>query len=174
MTPHPSNDNRPAEFDRALLTNRRGLHAYALRRYGDAAEDLVHDTLINAMCRWRAFRPSGSMYWWLVNLLRSTKYSQDNLRRAIRFSGDEIPEIPQAPSQEYAVDASMTLSWCTPQARTLLTMAAQEFTFEEIGAEFGVSKQRAQQMVVREQSALRANAARADTRMALAAHGMAA
>lgn len=161
---HPSNDNRPAEFDAEIQKHIGGLYRFAAKRYGVGIEDLVQDTIENALKRWRAFRPGGRMFPWLAHMLRHTKYKQEGLRRVVRFTGDELPEMISQPSQEYAVDASLALSRASPRVRTLLAMAAQEFTFEEIGAEFGVSKQRAKQMVDREQALLRA-----DTRRALAA-----
>lgn len=156
----PSNDNRPAEFDAEIQKHIGGLYRFAAKRYGSGIEDLVQDTIENALKRWRAFRPGGRMFPWLAHMLRHTKYKQDGLRRVVRFTGDELPEMISQPSQEYAVDLSLVLSRSTPRSRAILTMAAQEFTFEEIGAKLGVSKQRAKQLADREQALLRTDARR--------------
>jgi RNA polymerase sigma factor (sigma-70 family) len=165
--PHPSNDNRPASFDAEVLAFRPGLYAYALRKYGDRAEDLVQDTLVAALARWRSYRPGKSVLPWLKFMMSHVRYKQDCARRVQVVHTDA--DAPVAASQEHAASINMALSRTPPRVRSMLLMEAAGHTLAEVGEAHGVTRQRVLQVIKEERAALRQAASDADTRRALAA-----
>jgi RNA polymerase sigma factor (sigma-70 family) len=161
---HPANDNRPESFDAEVLAFRPGLYAYALRKYSDRAEDLVQDTLVAALSRWRSYRPGKAVLPWLKYMLNHVRYKQDNVKRVSVVHTDA--DAPVAASQEHAASINMALSRTPPRVRSMLLMEAAGHTLAEVGEAHGVTRQRVLQVTKAERLALQLAANDADARWA--------
>lgn len=136
-------NERPAEFDAQLLDAVPFLRHY-VRRIAPAAEhdDIIQETLAEAMRRWSSYRPDGAFKHWLTFIMRSSA-------RVRRKPIPRPPSLPPAsPTQEHRVDIGLILERVPPRERDVLVAHAQGYTMEEIGSSMGVTKQRAHQMML--------------------------
>lgn len=172
----PSNDNRPAEFDRALLAYTPALKKLAAKllptKPQHEREDLLQATLLKAIEDWRKYRPENSPYTWLQFLMRGI--NQDAISKA-RTAAKHRPELLHRavrrtpPNQEHATDVSLVMSrvpWNRVDDIVAIGMGA---FYRETAAERGISVERARQRVETARAALARAANDADTRRALAA-----
>lgn len=177
MSPtHPSNDNRPAEFDARMVAYIPGLQKLARRLRPTASEetreDLVQATLCKAFETWRSYRTENSPYTWLQFLMRNE--SREDIERAekrgklkLRLPGVSITVTE--PNQEWATDLALVTRQIAPYLRDDMLDLAAGAMLAEPAARRGVSRERVRQMIDRERERLEALARRADTRRALAA-----
>lgn len=174
--PHPSNDNRPAEFDRLVTSYIPGLHALAKRLRPTAPQDthdeLVQDTLCKALSVWHQYRPGSTPMPWLKFLMRAI--NRDALKsisrqREIASRLASVPFQAILPNQEDATDLSIMLGTISPDLRDDMLDVAQGGDMAQVGARRGVSRERVRQIFNAERARWAALATRADTRRALAA-----
>lgn len=172
----PSNDNRPAEFDAALLKYTTGLANLAMKLRPTASrqdrEDLVQATLLKALEVWQTYRTDKSPYTWLRYLMRAIAYDDAERQGKIAKLKLRLPGVSVTitePNQEWATDLALVTSQIAPELRDDMLDLAAGAQLAEPAARRGVSRERIRQMVDRERERLEALARRADTRRALAA-----
>lgn len=135
-------NERPAEFDAQLLDAVPFLRYY-VRRLAPAAEhdDIIQETLAEAMRRWSSYRPDGAFKHWLTFIMRSSA-------RVRRKPIPRPPSLPPAsPTQEHSVDIGRALGLVPPREREVIVAHAQGYTMGEIGLTMGITKQRAHQLM---------------------------
>jgi len=93
-----------------LLSCLPRLHSFAraLTRSRDRAEDLVQDTIVQAVSAAHQFRPGTNLQAWMFTILRNQHYSilRKNRRPILSFDEPGIPEPMVAPSQESSIEFS--------------------------------------------------------------------
>ncbi|WP_348981689.1 sigma-70 family RNA polymerase sigma factor [Bosea sp. 124] len=113
--------------------------ARSLARNVDDADELVQDTLLQALSRWRQLRKPGSVRAWLFqilfNLHRTSARSRQ--RDRARFVDEDGPDRPDpSGDQTQAIhldDALMALSRLPPDQRIALQLVAvEDLTYEEV------------------------------------------
>lgn len=174
--PQPSNDNRPAEFDAALLAYTPALKKLAAKllptKPQHEREDLLQATLLKAIEDWRKYRPANSPYTWLQFLMRGI--NQDAISKA-RTAAKHRPELMHRvvrrtpPNQEHATDVSLVMSrvpWNRVDDIVAIGMGA---FYRETAAERGISVERARERVETARAALVKASNDAEARRALAA-----
>ena len=172
----PSNDNRPAEFDRAIVAYIPGLNKLARRLRPEAPQhdrdDLVQQTLCKALETWRSYRTDKSPYTWLQFIMRDI--SRNDIERQqkgadfkLRLRGVSVTVTE--PNQEHAAGVTQALSMIAPDLRSDMLAVAMGAPLAEPAARRGTSRQRIDQIFTRERERLEGLARRADTRRALAA-----
>lgn len=136
-------NERPAEFDVQLLDAVPFLRYY-VRRIAPAAEhdDIIQETLAEAMRRWASYRPDGAFKHWLTYIMRTVAHG--------RRRSPESAEIEAAdePTQEHRADIGRVLSLVPPREREVIVAHAQGYTLDEIGSAMGITKQRAHQLML--------------------------
>lgn len=134
---------RPPEFDTQLLAARSFLKFY-VRKLAPAAEhdDIIQETLAEAMRRWSSYRPDGAFKHWLTFIMRTVAHG--------RRRGHQQAEIEAAdePTQEHRADIGRVLSLVPPREREVIVAHAQGYTLDEIGSAMGITKQRAHQLML--------------------------
>lgn len=123
----------------------------SLRRYArglvsdrDRADDLVQDTLERAWSRFSMWQKRGEMRAWMFGIMHN--HFIDRLRaqrsRPEDSAGDDVPEIPQRPSQTDALevrDLDRLLRLLPPEHReVLLLVGVEELTYQEVAVAIGV------------------------------------
>lgn len=174
--PHPSNGNRPAEFDKLVTRYIPGLHALAIKLRPTASKDthdeLVQDTLCKALSVWHQYRPGSTPMPWLRFLMRAinrdTLAGIDRQRDIVSRIGT-TPFQASLPNQEDAADLSIMLGTMSPDLREDMLDVAQGGDMAQVGARRGLSRERVRQIFNAERARWAALATRADTRRALAA-----
>lgn len=113
--------------------------ARSLARNPDEADELVQDTLLQALSRWRQLRRSGSIRAWLFQILFNLHRARGRSRQRelARFSDEIAADHPDpASDQSHALHLRDVLSACErlPEdqriALELVTMA--DMTYEEV------------------------------------------
>lgn len=116
------------------------VHIASLRRYAHLlcgnradADDLVQESLTQAIISAHTFRPGRSLRAWLFSILHNTFVSQKRQyarrARASRFIEAGFRETEVPPNQEHYVDAEHTLSMLsklTPNQQSVLVLIAVE------------------------------------------------
>ncbi|MDI6028313.1 sigma-70 family RNA polymerase sigma factor [Corticibacterium sp. UT-5YL-CI-8] len=162
MLPKPANDNtpRPAAFDAAVMAYMPGLTRLA-RRYTKTTEqrdDLVNDTVMYALERWKNFRgdPSESrggfwawLTWQMRGLVKSASVKAAFRRRTITFvSMEAVVTTPSTPaSQEENADLSVVFR-CAAGVKhgDVLIRRAMGEHLQVIADERGLSRERVRQI----------------------------
>ncbi|MBL8984211.1 MAG: sigma-70 family RNA polymerase sigma factor [Gemmatimonadetes bacterium] len=88
-----------AGFEAAAAPQLGPLHSFALKlaRNPDDAEDLVSDTYLRALERWRQFRPGTNMRAWLFTILYHVFVSRKRRIGAREVLSTDDPESPVGP-----------------------------------------------------------------------------
>lgn len=144
----PSAAGQP--FDAALLTVLPGLRAFArsLCRAREAAEDLVHDTVVNMLASRDSFQPGTNFKAWAYTVMRNRFF---NLRRRLEpgpldAEQSSSHEAPQHAHMEVR-DLARAL-WLLPleQRQALMLVTVSGFSYQEAaqicGANVGAMKSR--------------------------------
>jgi RNA polymerase sigma-70 factor, ECF subfamily len=141
------NDDREiANFHDQLKANLPRLRFYALSitRNRDAADDLVHDTVVKALTGQRSFQPGSNFTAWIFRIQRNEFVSGlRRIRRAARAhsSVTDSPWCP--PHQEYRLvmrEFLLAFGKLTPAQREAILLAVLDGqTYEAIAAYTGVS-----------------------------------
>jgi len=138
--------NRPAEFDRAVLALRVQLRnfALALTRNGDKADDLVQDTILQALRYHDRYTHDTNLGGWLRTMMRNIWYTQ--FRRNARLVEDPdgamaaMLEVPA--EQEPAVELQHVLramGRLSPEHRSAILYSADDTPYEQIMREQGLT-----------------------------------
>lgn len=154
---------QPANEFHALLVAvipRLRLQAYSLTRDRDAADDLVQDTICNALTAQDRFEPGTNFNAWMAVVLRNRFIS--NLRRARPTSDIEnVPEeyLAAPPRQENVVRAhevGRTMAALTPtMVHALNAIVMDGMSYETLAATTGVEVGTAKSRVFRARLILR-------------------
>lgn len=152
----PANDNqqRPAEFDARVMAYEPGLRSLAgkfCRGNKEARDDLVTDTIIYALAKWRNFREDGGMWNWLEWCMRAVvtdrAYSASRQKRTGRTVPiEDFMHLSTAPTQHDSIEAKDVLSRITGRAGGVLLKRAIGYEIEEIAEEMGISRARVWQL----------------------------
>jgi RNA polymerase sigma-70 factor (ECF subfamily) len=123
-----------------------GLRRYARGLTGDRdrADDLVQDTLERAWARFSLWQKRGELRAWLFGIMHN--HFVDRLRaqraRPEDAAGDEIPELPQRPTQADRLelrDLDRSLQRLPAEQREVLLLAGvEELSYREIALALGV------------------------------------
>ncbi|WP_164903082.1 sigma-70 family RNA polymerase sigma factor [Rhizobium leguminosarum] len=164
--PVPANDNtpRPPEFDARLMSYYPHLRRLAGKLTNNKAEheDLVQDSIEHILANWQKFRPDGGFYNWITFLMRNV--AQEKRRKERRRSkhafmvSDEraMASVSMAPNQIDSLELRQTLA-AIPEGRDgeIVMRRAMGDTLGEIGADYGVGRERARQLEERGLALLR-------------------
>lgn len=154
--------HRPAAFDARVLAYAPGLRslAYKLGHRGEAAEDLVTDTIIDALHRWRSYREDGGLWRWLE--LMMLPRSREARRRVakekeVRVDIGDGAELVMGvgPTQECSADLSSAVVKLSGRRGRVLLRRAMGEDLQEIGKELGISCERVRQIEEAARTALR-------------------
>jgi len=145
--------DRPAEFDAKVMAHKRLIYRMA-RRFNVAAqdvEDFVNDVVLACLRRWKTYKAENNFFGWVVWQARGVRASFLQSASAKRRNGvldDKALEfISIAPCQVENTHAHQLLTALSlEEYGAIVTMRAEGYLFSEIGARFGFSKQRAQQI----------------------------
>lgn len=156
--PEAANDNtpRPAEFDARVMAYMPGLKKLALRyvprKYAD---DLVTDTIIYALEKWRNYRADGGFWNWLSWAMRGIVKNQATVAKAQRHGAGMV--VPLA-DHDAAVDARqddalhardvLKRMSRTREGRIMIRRGLGD-QLDEIGRRRGIGKERVRQLEMR-------------------------
>lgn len=156
-TTTPANDNnlRPAEFDRQLALAYPRLVRWA-SRYTIDPHTIVQDAMVSACTNWASFRqtpgnPYFGFFTWLQWKVRAnvSAYKRRLSSRIVTVSVEILRAEPvriTLPAQEAATDLARVMAVLTPRERNVLLRRVAGEQLVAIGADIGVSKQRASQI----------------------------
>ncbi len=155
----PANDNTPAPYDAAILGYAPFIWRAAkrwCRKHGGEAEDYVQDVYVLAFANQHIYNPQFSYSTWLRLLVREVsrhRFSKRNAqkRTAVVVSLTPKHERVEPARQEDYAELSQALAHLTTGP---LLRHAMGNTWEEIGSELGVTKQRAHQKAGQERARL--------------------
>lgn len=156
-TPTPANDNtpRPSEFDARVMSYVPGLRTLAGRyvppRYRD---DLVTDTIIYALEKWRNYREDGGFWNWLSWGMRSVVKKQAQEASCKSRTANLVPiedhlHLSTPATQLDAVEARDILRRLTGRDGYVVLRRAMGDNLSEIGTVIGVGKGYTQQIDAR-------------------------
>lgn len=163
--PEAANDNRPAEFDARVLAYMPALKklAYRFERNRQDREDLINETVEVALRRWAGYRPDGGFYGWLVGQMRSVvadvrrrarRHVAEPLDAARQQGDDNEPTLPA--EQDNIIELDQVRAAMRPgRAGEMLMRVAAGEEYAAIAADYGISRQRAHQIVTAERTRLR-------------------
>ena len=149
-----ANDNRPAEFDAMIMAYVPGLRRLARRMTRDraSADDLVTDTIILALSKWRKHRPADGAWNWLVWTMRSVMSSRKQAMNAAMRTGtvvsiDTVGPLSVSGAQQERAELSEAVHRLRHirNGEVVLRVAAGE-TLSEIARDRGVSRERVRQI----------------------------
>ena len=161
----PANDNRPPEYDAQLLAHMPFVLRLAHKhRRGDAANDLAQDIYVSALRRWHYYDPKYNFAVWIrlvaTDLVYKQRESAGRIKRKASLTpfDDAIVSTP-ATQHDYA-ELSETLRRLsgTRDSDVLIRHAMGE-DLAEIGADYGIGKERVRQLCERERARLAKRAA---------------
>lgn len=148
----PANDNqRPAEFDARVMAYVPGLRNLAnkLGLRGEAAEDLVTDTIIEALERWQNYREGGGFWNWLYWTMRG-KHTNARDKRQLPMTDKSLEDVDyllgSRATQEGYAELSKVLSNMTGRKGAVPLRRAMGETLQEIGETIGVGRERVRQI----------------------------
>jgi RNA polymerase sigma-70 factor (ECF subfamily) len=133
-----------ATFRDDLLKTIPKLRAYAVRlcRTTDRGDDLVQETLVNALANANSFEPSSNMTAWLYAILRNEFYSEYRKRRREVEDHDNryANRLWVSPSQDghvYLLDVRDALDRLTAEHREALLLSVTGLSYDEAAAVCG-------------------------------------
>ena len=137
-----------AAFETEVLPHLEALFRFAmwLEQERDKAEDLVQETLMEALQSFQRLRPGTNCRAWLISILRHIR--SNRLRASTRLTlvsdpddriADTIPFVPPVPQQLTDEEVLAALRR-TPQAyqEIILLSDVEEMTYKEIAEALGV------------------------------------
>lgn len=151
---------RPPEFDARVMQYLPGLRRLAskLGAKGEERDNLITDTIIEALDRWENYREDGGFWNWLYWTMRGKlTNSRDKKRLSIsdRPLEDYAHLMSTAPAQEHHVELTQTLARMTARRGNVLVRRAMGDTLQEIGSDIGVGREAVRQLEERERAMLR-------------------
>jgi RNA polymerase sigma factor (sigma-70 family) len=161
----PANDNveRPAEFDARVMRYWPGLWNLAgeLGARGEERQDLVTETVMEALKKWENYREGGGFYKWLYWMMRGIWSNSQRSKMRSPMTDLPVEEYEQRlvtqPTQEHYVELSQALSRMTAGRRgNVLVRRAMGESLREIGADIGVGPEGVRQLELRERKMLQA------------------
>lgn len=149
MTLTPTNDNRPAAFDAALLGWRPLLSKVAAKLVPhDQREELVQDTLVYGMQNWRTYNNRYSLGGWLVFKMRGIASNMRRVKKLRQADAAMLDRVPVAQQQEDITYANQVLEAIPVDRRAVMHKIAAGCHNREAGASIGVGAERARQIAV--------------------------
>lgn len=151
---------RPHTFDARVMSYHPGLSNLA-RKYKRTAEeryDLVTDTIAYALEKWENFREDGGMYNWLAWNMRglaSNQRATASRRPTFVYKGQEQGAVSQPQQEGYSDLSSVLRALSSGRPGTILLRRAMGDGLAEIADEYGVSRQRIQQIEIQERALVR-------------------
>lgn len=157
MPTQPEPTSRPAEFDARVMAYLPGLKKLALKYVPKKyADDLVTDTIIYALGKWRNYREDGGGFWnWLAWGMRGIVKNQATTARAQRHGAGMV--VPLA-DHDAAVDARqddalhardvLKRMSRTREGRIMIRRGLGD-QLDEIGKRRGIGKERVRQLEMR-------------------------
>ena len=135
------------QFTEGLVASLPRLRAFArlLSRDPDIADDLVQDTLVQALASRHTFRPGTSQTAWLSTILRNRYFGILRRGRIVAFVPDEniAASVPVPPAQEHRValkELAAALEGLPDDQRDLLLgFTFGDLTYKEAATRFGCS-----------------------------------
>lgn len=149
---------RPAEFDAAVAAYIPAMQkrAWLFRKTSDAADDLVQDTLEEALRRWHGYDKARNFYGWLCMMMRNVTHAARR-KGGLAMVDNELAIEHQStpPAQEWSTDLRAAVATISglPDGAELLEHAAGA-TMAEIGERTGISRQRVEQKIKRARAVL--------------------
>jgi RNA polymerase sigma-70 factor, ECF subfamily len=167
MATETSNDIRDFHEQLKAILPRLRIYALSLTRDRDAADDLVHDTVIKALTGRHSFQPGTNLAAWLFRIQRNEFISGLRRQRPTVDLDDTIANtLSDAPRQE---SASVLREFTTAfrvlpgnQRKALLLTAIEGHSHKRIASHSGVSVGTVKSRVSRARATLRRVLARAD------------
>lgn len=150
---------RPPDFDARVMAYMPGLQNLA-RKYKSTTEernDLVTDTIVYALEKWDNFNESGGMYSWLAWSMRGIASNQRKRKPQMQVVDAPLlyTNASTPATQEQYCELSSALRAVPPgRSGAVLLRRAMGDELHEIGADFGISRQRVQQIELRARAAL--------------------
>lgn len=150
-----ANDNRPAGYDAQVLAHmpliRRIASSYCLRHPANGeVEDFVQDALAEAFRIGHLFDGRYKFSSWIFFACRSVIAERRKPQPSLMPATDSVP----ARQHDYAELSEALRRLSGNRASDMLVRHAMGSDFAEIGQAFGITKQRAHQLVRRERAAL--------------------
>lgn len=135
------------QFSEGLVASVPRLRAFArvLSRDPDVADDLVQDTLVQALASQHTFRPGTSQAAWLSTILRNRYFGILRRRRIVGFVPDDnlSETVPTPAAQEDYIalgDLANALAGLPEDQRELLLgFTFGDLTYKEAARQFGCS-----------------------------------
>ncbi len=155
----PSNDNRPASFDQALVDYLPGLHAVAIRAYpNEESDELVSDTIEYALSHWQSQRPGVTMLTWLRQVMSFMRARRRIAASAQKRAGVTVP-LDDSMASVSPDDTNTALRQAVDplpeRSRAIVLMQAAGYTLNEIGIAHGLTRERIRQISRRAVEAMR-------------------
>ena len=126
----------PAEGVEQILAHIPALRRYARLLAGDAADDLVQDTLERACAKWSLWKPGTALRAWLMTLMHNLYLNR--VRDQSRDDDHDILDDASGPVHEPLalapdlMDLERALVRLSPVLRTvLLLVSVEEYTYAE-------------------------------------------
>jgi RNA polymerase sigma factor (sigma-70 family) len=154
----PQTSDRPPAFDARVAAYLPGLHAqaaYYCRQTADR-EDLVNDTVEHALKTWRDFRPDGGFWWWLKTRMRQVVSRRKKLAAAACRKPVRLPIATEPARQEDYAAIGQILDSMPERTRAIMLHTAMGEEGPEVGARFGIGRERVRQIVLATREELRA------------------
>lgn len=147
----PANDNRPAWFDKLLLSYSPFLRKRCIYMMPDSAEEAYQEATCRALENWHKYRPDGSFMAWLNFIVRTIRHE----------SAKPQPHGPavgaQPATQEFAIEAHDVTKNLSPLNTKMVAMLTTGHSFVEVAKEQGVSSQAVAERARRVWKAMAAN-----------------
>lgn len=158
MQPNNDNNQRPAEFDAAVLSYMPALRTLA-KKYipADKREDVIQDVLAYIFKTWRGYHGDGygqgsGFFSWLRWCFRSVTGNYKQRRTLPMAYGSKADEALRTAtvmaSQERALVASDLLARCEGREGIVLLRRGCGEGLKEIGADMGITRERVRQLEV--------------------------
>lgn len=153
---------RPPSFDARVMAYVPGLRrlAYKLHYRGQDADDLVTDTIIIALSRWKAYREDGGFWMWLQWQMRGIVGARRQLKKVQIVNIDDFVdgsrgEFAWRGNQEDYADLSAALSRISGKSGEVLLRRVMGDGLREIAEEMQVSKEWVRQLEERARADLK-------------------
>lgn len=143
----PANDNRPASFDRQLTE-----HMSFLRYLAKDREDVVQDIALAAMQKWQHYSGEYKFSTWLGLVARAVA-DDARVKRATKKRtavAMVAPSATPATQHTYAELSAVLRRLSGTRDSDVLIRHAMGDDLAEIGADLGISRERARQLCERE------------------------
>lgn len=137
---------RPASFDASVMAERSSLRGFAMNLTRDSvrADDLVQDTILQALRFHESYKHDTNLGGWLRTMMRNIHYTQFRKNaRLVEDPGDVMALMLEAPAeQEDRIELRHVLravERLTPDHREAIAFAMEEKPYEQIMSESGQS-----------------------------------